>query len=415
MLISETHGPTPRSRRPVLLLLLALWVVAACGALFVVRWGTSTLERARKELGRRLEASRSERWTRPVLRGQPVDDDALEAQLAAARALPGVRRALWADYARSSITGAPIGGGLGALVAASGPKLDDLRAAAQRGWARRIVDPEDDEVEHAPRELHVGWELLLVRASNAAPAECLEVCADVLRLAHDAAMSGGHLGVELAADAPEMVAPFALRCARDATPAERVHAIGELRALAKDVVPLGRALAFDEVRGAVALDAEIASPRGVFRFLTRKRYIDALDLLITGDRAWEDLRADRYRPSLGLVQSSALQVNANEVLAPRGLFDPSHLERDTRGLATLRALIVAMTGVPDGPGSAAVRDALADPELSDPFSDEALVVEADPDGQWRVVSPGSDGQRTAPIGTREGLLGRDVVVVVASR
>ena len=57
----------------MLLLLLTLWAITACTALFIVRWGSSTLERAHAQLAQRLEALKAAEWTRPVLRGAPVE------------------------------------------------------------------------------------------------------------------------------------------------------------------------------------------------------------------------------------------------------------------------------------------------------------------------------------------------------
>lgn len=427
-IVSEAVAqPAPRTRRTVLLLLLALWAITACTALFFVRWGSSTVEVAHERLTQRIERLRAARWTRPVLRGEPVEGDALEAQFAAERGLPHVKPNMWADFDASALTGAPIGGKLGALVAANGPKLDALRAAAQRSWAQRAVDPEENE--HAGKEarLQRGWRLLLVRASNGPPVECLETCADVIRLAHDAEMSGGLVGAVLGAGAAEMVAPFAMRCAGMATEDERARAIGEFRQLANDVVPIGRALDFEEVRAAVHVDTEIVTPHGLLRLLTRKRYIDALDLLLSGERGWsdwEELRGDAYGASLERVKGRVAQLKANGVLAGADFLGAGYFESVARGIGFERALVVAMTGAGagggGGPESAEVKAALAEEGLRDPFGDgdSQFVVEAAAgEGEWRVVSFGADRERTRASSARggDGGTGRDVVVEVKSR
>src|SRR4051812_33843890 len=66
---------------------LALLGAVLATGLFWRRRGGETFERAGHELDRRIEIYRTSVWRRPVLRGEPIEGNAADAQREAVRAL----------------------------------------------------------------------------------------------------------------------------------------------------------------------------------------------------------------------------------------------------------------------------------------------------------------------------------------
>lgn len=391
----------PRTRRVALGLAVGalVLVASALSAWAFLRYrGADSMVTSRATIRTRAQAFAEARWERHVLRGAPVDGDAVAAQRAAIAALsPLPTEPL--DRFRERAEAGDAFADLQALVAEKRAALDALRSATQLGWTRlspALTDPSaaNTASDVAGVATMSAWKLLLAGASSQDAGECLRTCADVIRLGQDRHAGDGMVGAMIGAVAIDLAAPVALRCAARATPAELHAAALELQQLAREAPPFGPVLELEDLQMGFRMlelhDAVPAFPTSgeeVDRFLQRFEVVQALEVLFQRP-AWTSelpypMALDRIR------EMSEARFRSTNVFVSLTASPTKFVERHASATAKLRALAVGVEGATSGPSSEAVKSSLQYDELADPFTGRPLLIEEDA-STWRIVSRGVD-------------------------
>jgi hypothetical protein len=243
----------------------------------------------------------------------------------------------------------------------------------------------------------------MARAAAEAPAECLRIAADVIRMGQDASPGSGLVGQMITAASVDIAAPIAISCAMRADDAARDAAVTELVSLSTNAPTLGPALDLEwlgqlfTLRGLVAAHGDDPYTQWVT--------IGALDAALAKPPKYGALSASEYPAAIDRVRSESHRFDGRNPLlslAMNGL--ERYAERDAEGHAKLHALAVAIAATSDGPAGAKTQAALSNEALRDPFTAAALHVDALPGGGFRVSSYGRDGRMESN--------GDDVIVVV---
>ncbi len=320
-----------------------------------------------------------QRWERPVLRGVPIEGNALDAQVEAMRDLPPIDASYFEDLhallARSSAPPPE----LAALLARSEPALARYRASTQRTWAWRDAHPErglaglgDDWLPHVR-----AGRLLLVSALGRTPGECLAICADVLRLAQDRAAGTGLVPLMILAAHAEDVLVLGARCIGEADRAALEEAARELAMLAAHPAPTGSALEVEALVMGAALRDAMGSGSSLApsdSWIDRARYswdtLEAWELLM-GEPASRRTIGDDYPADIDRMRRWQADIAARDnALIDMAATDYARfLARDAVTRAIVRLLLIAarVRLAHDAPPDAAPA-LLADPELLDPTS-----------------------------------------------
>ncbi len=377
------------------------WIAVGCAALLVLAplavwllaFAPRSARRARLEarLEEGLRAYRAQRWERPVLRGEPIEGNALEAQL---EAMGGFRGLETAGFE-----------GLGALLASGGeppPELRGLasenaeaiaryRASTQRTFAWGDAHPEAGLAGPSPDWLpHVrAGRVVLLSALGRSPRECLEIAADVLRLGQDRAAGTGLVPLMILAAHAEDVLALAGRCLREADGEALASAARELALLARHPAPTGTAMESEALFLGVALrDEERLSPSlptdslGWERWVRSWERLEAWDLLMGEPASLRAIGAD-YPDDIDRVERRQrdLADRDNDVIAI-GMPDYARfLRRDAATRAIVRLLLAAarLRLAHDAPPDAAPA-LLSDPELVDPTTGRPFAWTREEDG-----------------------------------
>lgn len=408
---NESRQASRRPRWWIAVIAVVGVVVLGAGALFVIaRRETSRLERVRAAVEKR-KAEVVRRHDRPVLRGERVDGDALEAARDAVKGL-AMSEAMITEYDAVTRAGGDYGPTITTYVRDHATELRALREAAQRGWVETGRVVEFTDLVPLTRPL-AGFKLLLVDANGASPRACLEACADVVRLGQDWSLSGGLIGAVGGATSVSYVTRLALRCAAAASSDDVDHAVAEFRVLAKNTPAIGYGFEWEIPFVASGLLGTMPARPGPFDAFKYRDAVSALEALLADGTAWDKVTSLDYAASRALLDARNAKFKpSSEPFFESMEMSPRYLESDAATLAKLRALVVAIAGAGDGPDAARVKGLLGDPELADPFSGAPMAIERDAKG-WSVVSLGPDGKRDDPRAPPQDL--DDVVLVVPKR
>jgi hypothetical protein len=405
-----------RTLRIAFLGTLGTGLVAGLGYAAILMLTRAALRDAERSIEPRLAAYEGRRWTRPVLRGEGRDENAAALQLKAAAALEGSDAKVSEHLARHVSLGEPLPPALLTEADARAPALAAMRASTQATWSYTRADlrawPEAKLPKYA-LALH-GQRLLLARALGGEPGECLRTANDVIRMGQDLAPGAMLVGVEVAGTSIFQAAPVAIRCAMRADAAIRAAAIAELRALIATPPPTGRAVADDWLATDAGMYRVIANDEmGAFQ---RLRFARGLREMAQLDATLPDFTAADYPVALRLGGEIGKERERakNPVMELTEHGTQLSVNRDAQEQARLRALVVAIVSLDDGPTGPKTRAALDDPALKDPFTGKALETEVPAAGGFVVFSRGSDGLRKGQ--TREsGIDDAEVVVPPAAR
>lgn len=392
------------------MLILLFWVLSRA-------WDAAKLARGTSDLDRRIAAYQSAPWSRPVLRGEPLPGNAVDAQRDAAAALGRLDEHLFDDFATRLLTGPgpSVSPAVLALAAENAEKLAALRAATQRADVGAGLDlrgwPHASTPKWAQR-LH-AWDLLFALATKAEPGECLRIVNDVIRLSQDA--TGGRDVIDLTTGsyAPRMAPAVAVPCALRATPGERAAAVQELESLITHAPSFAAAVELDRLGYGLHLRRQVDEPRPPLSaslrswLFRRAETIDALYVLM-GIPPHGEPGKDPFPAILTSMrqEKERLEDSSNgDILF--GMASYEYLPVAAEAQARLRALAVAIAAMPEGPASPALEAARKTPALRDPYTGGMLRVEEDPAvASWFVAACGPNGkpEATAP--------GDDVLVMV---
>jgi hypothetical protein len=387
------------------LLVLAGIVVAALALYGILRvraarHAAEVEARATRAVDMRLLATYEVRarkgWERPVLRGEPQDRNAAKAQLAALDALDGADPRVLAAIAVSVRDGTPLSEASLALIQAKGPVLAALRRATQGRFAFTHADFQEKAPPRPVRAL-VDTKLLLGAATREAPAECLRIAADAIRLAQDRAPGELLVSWMVSVFAVNISAPLIVRCGEKLDAAERAAAVGELRILAEHAPSFGEILdnewfflSYEMIHAAPAAAADGMRVEGLMW--------DGVDRFVASPPDLVDVDAAHYPEAFKTVAryDAFWSGDANPLLQIARVETVNYAHQDARAQATLRALVVTLELQGEGVVGPRTRAALDSPTLRDPFTGVALRTEKLPDGGVRVSSPGAVDTSAGP-------------------
>lgn len=369
----------------------------------------------REELGRRLDRSlqdyAGQRWERPVLRGEARAGNAWTAQEEAIGPLASIPSDLFDQFAAQLERGTPPTDAQRAQIVRHTAALDRYRASVQRSYAFGRYPFDDAASAPMPSYLpHLrASRLLLARAIEAPPDECLRVVADVVRLGQDRVAGMGLVPLMVVAVHARDVVPLAARCIGAADAATLEEAERELAILARHSAPTGSALEHETLMVASMCRQEARRMSG-FPFesgsletlFTGGELLEGWDLLM-GNPADRRSFGDDYPADIDRMDQWVrdLEARPNEIIQT-ALPDATRLlRRDATGRAAVRMLWAAvrlrrtMTAPTD-----AVPALLDDPELRDPTTgrpfdwrregNAAILAVGAPDGgplEARIVWP----------------------------
>jgi hypothetical protein len=318
-------------------------------------------------------------WERPPLRGIAGEGNAAaEAWTALARFTP-LSSSLRESLAERLYYGQPANEPERAAIAQREAALRDLRAATAQGWAFTEVAVERGAQMRAPdyRALVDAGLCLLVDARNAAPAECLRVAADVIRLGQDmvpgAPLEAATVSMRLTSLASRVVP----RCALDADLAGLRRSVHEFNLLATHAPPTGAAIELQDLVTSQQLRDEAAiSNKGSIGLVAQTILTRPL-LLNTWSQFDHPSRARKLTPArypdttLEWRREQDYRSKAPSPLAAAGTRDVlDRLYDDMRGQALLRMLAIGVATLADKAykGKLPARPSNLDElELADPY------------------------------------------------
>lgn len=375
-----------RPRSAASLLLAVPLVFVAFVAVFAVRhaMGQRRLHALDAKITPALTRLARERWERPVLRGAAVDGNAwvalVDASAPASRQFPQRGHA---DFDAALEAGRDLPASWTQRVAPARDALAALRAATQRSWS---WNPSPVPAPSAPMpplgDVARASRGLLTQALASPPAECLAICADVVRVGQDFSAGEGPLGLAMEGLLSRLAVAAARRCATAADAAARAHAAAEFAALHRAWRPLGAFKEVDTLGIARAVVTELDTglpPAGLQRLAYLWYRPDAIERV-----AWTVDQLPRWRSAgaMGedpaaldrLVEEENARLMGNDITQMVAAAFGRIIERGRMG----RAWVGAMAAALSGPGAS----------MADPFTTAPIAVTRDASGVTaRSVGP----------------------------
>lgn len=365
------------------------WVWIGGAALLVLTplaiWLSAFAPRAarRARLEARLEQSvrdfQEQRWERPVLRGEAIDGNAIDAQVEAIRDFTPIDAAHFDGLRELLARGDGAPPALRALVSDNAEALARYRASTQRdhAWGGAYVDlstgaPSEDWLPHVR-----AGRLVLASALGRSPRECLEICTDTLRLGQDRSAGTGLVPLMILAAHAADVLDLASRCLREADRDAVENAARELAILAEHPASAGSAMELEALTIGASLRMEAANTPSIpTDSLEWERWRQSWDLpeaweILMGEPASMRSIGDDYPADIDRVEGRQRDLAAlgNDVIGMAALDYPRFLRRDAATRAIVRILLAAarIRLEHDEPPSSAP-SLLEDPALADPTS-----------------------------------------------
>lgn len=391
----------------VVAMVLLIGSAALLPWLLVVRPRRARVDANRRALDASVAAFHGRRWTRPVLRGAPVEGNAFERQARAARPF-AVASDDALDEALVEALDAALEGGepspaILAAIARHEAALATYRASAQAGWSWG-----DYPVERglAAQEIELGphlraSRLLAIQASRAPADTCVSIATDLIRLGQDRAAGRSLVAVMIHHVTAGYAARALPRCLVAADDATRARAIRELTILVEHPLPTGHALEVEGL-GAGAMSLELLRPLASLPHdgPSLEAWWTSADVL----EVWETLAGDldarramgeRYPEGIDAYEAweRRLAASANPLLAITAPAIGRYLRRDAVTRTRLRMLLAMARLLAGEPASI-----LEEARLQDPLAGAPMTLEAR-DGARALVAVGED--RTA--GTADDL------------
>lgn len=325
---------------------------------------------------------------RPVLRGEPVDANAVEAQLEAVEPLASVR--LPEEAIPRAVKGKPPAKVL-RLAREHADALAAYRDAARRSWTWTEFRVEEGVDAPIPEYLPPirAAELVLVRATTVEPAECLRDAADVVRLAHDLVPGASLVAAMVSVAIIEQAASVVVRCAHGATPATLNESIAELERLREASPDIGGAIEAEALLTGMTFREVVrrvpwipTNGHELQAWWARPDVLDAWQIAGRDPARFREITTDGY-PGSAEIWGRAARVRKtakNPVFAIGTPDLDKYIHKHMDGVARLRAALAAlrilerrpdMERLPEGPL------ALERPELFDPYTGQSMAWSVD--------------------------------------
>lgn len=357
------------------------------------------MERVDATLEAAIAATKEGRAERPVLRGEPIDSNAWEAQRKAVAALAPDKAAL-AQFGELLKAPEPMPPELLALAAAKSSDLTSLRDAARRSWTWNGTDVAQGFGAPVPDyPVHIAaTKLLILLGEQASGEECLRINADALRLSHDRLPGGGLLPTMVSSAETRMFARSVIRCASRASSAERAAAGAEFARLLETRPSLGEALDLE----AIALASELRKQsKASISFssvanrpamlIERALAVSATEHLVGEIGQWTEALKSGPPESIACAKSLAdARLKADSYLLEMSTPNiEKYVDKDVEAIALLRGLVLALDAIDTVPPRAPAR--IADTAFADPFTGRPFILHPPVDGAAALLcSVGSD-------------------------
>ncbi|MCC7537449.1 MAG: hypothetical protein IT379_14595 [Deltaproteobacteria bacterium] len=354
--------------------LVALGLLCAAGPLAVGGWvvtrDADRRARVRAGFDRRVARLRASRWRRPVLRGEPRDCNASDAQRLALDGLPRVDTDL-ADFA-------------------------ELRASTQCAYAmtRPSLDAARMQLDDAAVEDHhdrvkAAIEAMLPLAAMEDPALCLVVGADAVRIVQDRAP--GRPVTEITHLVPHLMGwlqTVLLDCAADAPRDAVAVAAREMALLARHAPPTGWSLEIQLLRSVAEQLAYLETFPGMVR---RPTVLDQIEHNLAFAPSYSVVLPADYPAAFGPTRREAQACQSRFGAGCHD--DGEYVVVDAAGHARLRMLAVALAALAAEPVSEVAPPPpmpppieLQEPALRDPFSGEPFRWESSEEARTAFMS-----------------------------
>lgn len=322
--------------------LLLLVPVGIWGAIVVPRQSEHT--RLDAELAIALEDFREQRYVRLLLRGEVIEGNAYEAQIAALPPVGALPSQAFEGLGASLREGTALDADILAAVEHYQEPLEVYRRAVQRGWSWADFDPAADIPEFL--EHLRASQLLIAAATLREPSECLATLADVIRLGQDRAAGRALVPLMIHHAVVRMLLQPTLRCLVAGDAEARAQAARELEILASHPAPTGYVLEA-ETLFAGAMFSEVLQDTPAFptngaeleAWLSASEMLEAWELRMGTPSDNRHIGHD-YPADFAAMDSwqRGLVASGNDTLAIAMPALSRYLERDAGTRAAIRAL-----------------------------------------------------------------------------
>jgi hypothetical protein len=349
------------------------------GAFVFVAYYEDAYDHLAHRLDADLSAARKFRWERPVLRGNIGAGNAADEIYAALADWQPLGKKLQETLAEKAYFSLQLTAGESSALAQRTNTLRALRAAVQQSWSRSDLAIERGAQMHVPNypSLVEAALLLLLEAQQGSPEDCLQECADVIRVGQDIVTSAPLEAASAATHLSALAGRVMARCAQNADLASLRRAGHELRILATRPAPTGSCIELEELAAATELRKRAAlanksTPWQVAKTLLARPQLLAAWAVYDNPARFRQITPDRYPDAMEdwkREQDYRLRSGNQEMAVAAGQV-LTRLQDDMRGQAIVRMLDIGLTilaerayrgTLPSQPSS------LRDPALADPF------------------------------------------------
>lgn len=225
-------------------LFVGVLVITATFAVLTIRFDQArrALRALERETVPRARSVSQERWLRPVLRGRGVEGNAWPAIVATStRAAAHFPRTASEAVTQALETGQAVPIEWTAVLDAARTDLARLRETTQftGSWNPAVIQTELSPPPAMATTVVRAQRGMLVAAVSSSSADCLALCADVVRISQDFSAGLGLIGMAIEGTNARLAASVALRCAQNADRETRARAGVEFTALHRAWRPIG--------------------------------------------------------------------------------------------------------------------------------------------------------------------------------
>jgi hypothetical protein len=335
-----------------------------------------------------------QRWDRPVVRGQAGEGNAAFEAMQHLASFGDLGVQTREQLASQLYYGQPLGPAQVALVAEHAALIDGLFAATLLSWSMTELPLEQGSALQTPaygKAMDAAL-LMLGRAAQLEPGQCLERCSDVIRFGQDLVPGAPLEAASVSMRITSVTSSVLTRCAERADLEATSRAARELGLLASHAPTPGGGIELADILARVELHqmAELMPADGGDSAFTRLRrrptLLEAFERFDSPTR-WRALGAERYPEAreTWLQEHSARTRSDLPLVANATTEVDSWLYDDMRGQALLRSMAVGTATLAERIRRKKLpREPISvnEPSLRDPYNGQAL--------KWRVAQDGSE-------------------------
>jgi hypothetical protein len=374
------------------LIALSSLIVLAAGAF--IGYSEMQYQRMGEALSADIATYHRQRWDRPVLRGATQEGNAAVAVLTRLAKLRDLGVETRDHLAAQLYYGQPLDPGQQSLIAEHGELIDALQAATYMSWSMTELPVEQGSAVQVPvygRAMDAAL-LMLGKAALSEPAQCLQICSDVMRMGQDLVPGAPLEAASVSMRITSVTSPVLEHCAERADLEALARASRELANLASHAPAAGGGIELADLLARVELHklAELSPPNGSESIVTRLRRRPALFEAFErfgNPTRWRNVGADRYPDAReGWLQEHTSRSRSDLPLVASATLDvDGWLYDDMRGQALLRTMAVGTSTLAERMRRRKLPHepiGLDEPGLRDPYNGQPL--------KWRIAQDGSE-------------------------